>query len=220
MRQPVLFALALIVAAAMPVSAQDGATTTLVMDVQRIIDDSAEGREFVIKLRQQIAEKKKDVTQRAQKLHEEVKGLMEAKLHDRDEEWYANFRAAAAKEVALKAEQVTFERELGDRLGRRITQIVRGAQQEARAIMKERGAEIVIASKMGPISVESDQELQREIISRRVVCARKDVDITDEVIKRMNKWWQDNKSKKGAPPKRKVTPAKKNAKPAGTNGKK
>ena len=220
MRKPVLFALALIVAAAMPVSAQDRATTVLVMDVRRIIDESAEGRQFVIKLRQQIAEKKKDVTQRAQKLQEEVKGLMEAKLHDRNEEWYKDFRAAAAREVALKAEQVTFERELGDELGRAITQIVRGSQQEARLIMKERGADVVIASKMGPISVESDQELQREIISRRVVCSRKDVDITDEVIKRMNKWWQANKSKKGAPPKRgKIAPAKKNGKPAGPNGK-
>jgi hypothetical protein len=62
---------------------------------------------------------------------------------------------------------------------------------------------------MGPITIESDQEFQQEIISRRIVCARPDIDITDEVIKRMNTWYQNNKSKvnKGKPPERKIQQA-------------
>jgi Skp family chaperone for outer membrane proteins len=175
------------------------------MDARRIIDESDEGKDFVQKLRQKMAEKEKEILEQRQKLQEELKGILEAKLSDRNQAWYEKFREAARKEVGLKAEQMLFKQEVGDKLGRAITQIVRGAQQEARAIMKERGADVVIASKMGPITIESDQEFQQEILSRRIVCARSDLDITDEVIKRMNTWYKNNKAKvnKGKQPERK-----------------
>jgi Skp family chaperone for outer membrane proteins len=185
--------------------AQEATTSkVLIMDARRIIDESDEGKDFVQKLRQKMAEKEKEIIQQRQKLQEELKGILEAKLSDRNEAWYEKFREAARKEVNLKAEEMLFKQEIGDKLGRAITQIIRGAQQEARAIMKERGADVVIASKMGPITIESDQEFQQEIISRRIVCARPDIDITDEVIKRMNTWYKNNKSKvnKGKPPER------------------
>jgi Skp family chaperone for outer membrane proteins len=185
--------------------AQDATSKVLIMDARRIIDESDEGKDFVQKLRQKMAEKEKEIIQQRQTLQEELKGILEAKLSDRNQAWYEKFREAARKEVNLKAEQMLFKQEVGDKLGRAITQIIRGAQQEARTIMKERGADVVIASKMGAITIESDQEFQQEIISRRVVCARPDIDITDEVIKRMNAWYADNKAKtnKGQPPERK-----------------
>jgi len=185
--------------------AQDVTSKVLIMDARRIIDESDEGKEFVQKLRQQMAEKEKEIIEQRQKLQEELKGVLEAKLGDRNKAWYEKFREAARKEVSLKAEQMLFKQEIGDKLGRAITQIIRGAQQEAREIMKERGADVVIASKMGAITIESDQEFQQEIISRRVVCARPDIDITDDVIKRMNAWYADQKAKvnKGQQPERK-----------------
>jgi len=182
--------------------AQDVKSKVLIMDARRIIDESDEGKDFVQKLRQQMAEKEKEILEQRQKLQEELKGILEAKLSDRNKAWYEKFREAARQEVSLKAEQMLFKQEVGDKLGRAITQIIRGAQQEARTIMKERGADVVIASKMGAITIESDQEFQQEIISRRVVCARPDIDITDEVIKRMNAWYAANKAKsnEGKPP--------------------
>lgn len=184
--------------------AEETGSKVLIMDARRIIDESDEGKDFVQKLRQQMAEKEKEINELRQKLQEELKGILEAKLNDRNEAWYEKFREAAQKEVQLKAEQMLFKQEVGDKLGRAITQIIRGAQQEARAIMKERGADVVIASKMGPITIESDQEFQQEIVSRRIVCARSDIDITDEVIQRMNAWYADQKSKanKGKQPER------------------
>ena len=202
-----LSTLAVVLSALVPsaAQAQDATSKVLIMDARRIIDESDEGKDFVQKLRQQMAEKEKEILGQRQKLQEELKGILEAKLTDRNKAWYAKFREAARKEVNLKAEQMLFKQEIGDRLGRAITQIIRGAQQEARAIMKERGADVVIASKMGAITIESDQEFQQEIISRRIVCARPDIDITDEVIKRMNAWYKNQKSKanKGKPPERK-----------------
>ncbi|MHC4547651.1 MAG: OmpH/Skp family outer membrane protein [Planctomycetota bacterium] len=186
------------------------ATRILVMDVQRIIDESDEGKQFVVRVRQQIAEKKREILAERQKLQQELKSILEAKLSDRNEAWYERFREAARQEVNLKAEEMLFERKVGDQLGRAITQIVRGAQQEARAIMKQRGADVVIASKMGPVTIESDQEFQQEIVSRRVVCAKKDIDITDEVIQRMNAWYREHKPKKSPPPAREdIQPARK-----------
>jgi len=195
---------------ASPAEAQDATSKVLIMDARRIIDESDEGKDFVQKLRQQMAEKEKEILEQRQKLQEDMKGILEAKLSDRNQGWYAKFREAARQEVNLKAEQMLFKQEVGDKLGRAITQIIRGAQQEARVIMKERGADVVIASKMGAITIESDQEFQQEIISRRIVCARQDIDITNEVIKRMNAWYKDQKSKtkKGKPPERKATESK------------
>lgn len=184
---------------------ETGTSKVLIMDARRIIDESDEGKDFVQKLRLKMAEKEKEIVEKRQKLQEELKGILEAKLSDRNEAWYEKFREAARKEVNLKAEEMLFKQEVGDKLGRAITQIIRGAQQEARAIMKERGADVVIASKMGPITIESDQEFQQEIVSRRIVCARADIDITDEVIKRMNAWYKNQKSKvnQGKQPERK-----------------
>ena len=195
---------------ASPAEAQDATSKVLIMDARRIIDESDEGKDFVQKLRQQMAEKEKEILEQRQKLQEELKGILEAKLSDRNKAWYEKFREAARQEVALKAEQMLFKQEVGDKLGRAITQIIRGAQQEARTIMKERGADVVIASKMGAITIESDQEFQQEIISRRIVCARQDIDITDAVIKRMNTWYKDQKAKttKGKQPERKATETK------------
>lgn len=186
--------------------AQEAASKVLIMDARRIIEESDEGKDFVQKLRQQMAEKEKEINEQRQKLQEKLKVILQAKLSDRNQVWYEKFREAARQEVNLKAEQMLFKQEVGDKLGRYITQIIRGAQQEARAIMRERGADIVIASKMGAITIESDQEFQQEIISRRVICARPDIDITDEVIKRMNTWYQNQKSKtkKDQPPERKA----------------
>ena len=187
--------------------AQEVTSKVLIMDARRIIDESDEGKDFVQKLRQQMAEKEKEILAQRQKLQEELKDILEAKLTDRNKAWYEKFREAARQEVGLKAEQMLFKQEIGDRLGRAITQIIRGAQQEARVIMKERGADVVIASKMGAITIESDQEFQQEIISRRIVCARPDIEITEEVIKRMNAWYEGQKAKvnKGKPPERKPT---------------
>lgn len=207
MRNITLLSLAVFLSAfvATAAQAQEATSKVLIMDARRIIDESDEGKDFVQKLRQQMAEKEKEIVEQRQKLQEELKGILEAKLSDRNQAWYEKFREAARKEVQLKAEQMLFKQEVGDKLGRAITQIIRGAQQEARAVMKERGADIVIASKMGAITIESDQEFQQEIISRRVICARLDIDITDEVIKRMNTWYKNQKSKttKGKQPERK-----------------
>jgi Skp family chaperone for outer membrane proteins len=207
MRNIILLTLAVFLSAFVATAAQAQETTpkVLIVDARRIIDESDEGKEFVQTLRQQMAEKEKQILEERNKLQEELKGILEAKLSDRNQAWYEKFREAARKEVHLKAEQMLFKQEIGDKLGRAITQIIRGAQEEARAIMKERGADVVITSKMGPISIESDQEFQQEVLSRTVICSRPDIDITDEVIKRMNVWYKNQKRKvnKAKPPERK-----------------
>ena len=85
---------------------------------------------------------------------------------------------------------------------RRINDLIIGAQQTARAIMKKRGAEIVLISRTGPIQIKDEKALQDEIIFRRVLCTQATVDITEDVLAAMDKWYEENKNAKGEIPER------------------
>jgi hypothetical protein len=65
--------------------------------------------------------------------------------------------------------------------------------------MKERGAEIVLLTKTGPFEVGSDRDFEQELVMRRVLCCDDALDITDEVIKRMNAWYKEHRNGQGTP---------------------
>jgi len=57
----------------------------------------------------------------------------------------------------------------------------------------------VLLTKTGPFEVASDQDFQQELVMRRVLCCSDEVDVTDEVIKRMNQWYREHRRSEGAP---------------------
>ncbi len=171
----------------------------LILSMLRAIDDSDEGRSVVTKLREEMAAQKERYTVEKTKLQEKVKQLLQLKPGDRTAEFWKQMEEAMETDARLEREKNIVLAKKGEELSRAIQQLVQGAQQEARAIMKERGAEIILLSKTGPIELMSDQDFQQEMLMRRVLCHDDSIDITDEVIRRMNKWYKENKSAQGAP---------------------
>jgi Skp family chaperone for outer membrane proteins len=171
----------------------------LILNMLRAIDDSDEGRSVVTKLREEMATQKQRYTDEKTKLQETVKQLLQLKPSERTPEFWKQMEEAMETDARLEREKNIVLAKKGEELSRALQQIVQGAQQEARAIMKERGAEIVLLSKTGPIELMSDQDFQQEMLMRRVLCHDDAVDITGEVIERMNKWYKENKSAQGAP---------------------
>lgn len=194
-----LLALPLLAAAA---SGQEGKSKPksgiLILSMLRAIDDSDEGRSVVQKLREEMAAQKQRYTDEKAALQETVKQLLQLKPGDRTDEFWKQMEDAMEKDARLEREKNIVLAKKGEELSRALQQIVQGAQQEARAIMKERGAEMVLLSKTGPIELMSDQDFQREMLMRRVLCHDDAIDITDEVIARMNKWYKENKNAQGA----------------------
>jgi Skp family chaperone for outer membrane proteins len=173
----------------------------LVIDMLRAIDESDEGRAVIATLKQEMAAQKQRYTEEKAKLQEKVKVLLAAKAADRTPEYYKDLEQAMRKNADIEMENNLFMAKRGDELNRATQQLLQGVQQEARAVMKKRGAEMVLMTRTGPIELATDQDQQQELLMRRVLCYEDSVDITAEVIQRMNEWYQKNKSAQG-PPKR------------------
>jgi len=173
-------------------------TDVLVVDVQRAIEDCNEHKDLVEKLRKQIANKKQDVGEEVQRLKLKQEDLLKTELTKRNDDWYVEVEKALQDQARLKAEETYFISRLNDQLARKLNALIRGVQQHAKKIMNERGAKIVLTSKMDPIRLETQEDMKDELIRRRVMASVKDVNITEEVIKRMDafyaKW-----GKKGKP---------------------
>ncbi len=170
-----------------PALAQGNSGPILIVHLRKIIDDSKEGREIVGKVRAEMAAKKEEIARDVKSLQENVNNLMKRKLYDRDEGWYKNVKAALDRQGQLKAAEQFFIAKLNDQIARGLNELIRGVQQESREVMKQRGGAMVIVSRMGVIEINSDKDLQDEVVFRRVLCADEKLNITDAVLKRMDK---------------------------------
>lgn len=171
----------------------------LVLSMMRAIDETDEGKDIINKLKEEQASKKQEITEQVAKLQEKVKVLREAKAADRTPEYYAELEKAMETSARLEMEKNIFMAKKQDELTRAMQQLILSAQEKAREVMKERGAEMVLLTKVGPIEFASDQDVQQELLTRRILCYDESLDITDEVIKRMNKWYAENRSARGLP---------------------
>jgi Skp family chaperone for outer membrane proteins len=204
MRTYLSLSLALLGLAALAAFAQDGPqpkskSGLLVLSMMRTIDESDEGKDIIKKLQEEQASKKQELTDKLAKLQNEVKVLREAKPADRTPKYYTELEKAMETSARLEMEKNIFLAKKQDELNRAMQQLMLLAQEKARDIMRERGAEVVLLTKMGPIELATEQDVQQELLMRRVLCHDESIDITDEVIKRMNKWYGENKSARGVP---------------------
>ncbi|HEX5136096.1 MAG TPA: OmpH family outer membrane protein [Planctomycetota bacterium] len=220
---PITLALAAIVLGAVSF-AQDNKPKTpksgiLIVSLGRTIDECDEGKDIIAKLKEEMATKKQALTDEAAKLNEKVKVLREAKPADRTPQYYEELEKAMKESARLEMEKNIFGAKKQDEMNRRMQQLLQGAQDAARAVMKECGAEVVLVTRTGPIEFVTDQDLQQELVMRRVLCCDDSIDITDEVIKRMNQWYKENKNTAGLPERgEKKEPAKEDPKGAEMKG--
>ena len=186
-------------ATAAPAVAQD---KVLVIDVERVIDTTEEGRELVGKLKERVAEEEKRLQSAAKALQERKKALMTSKLDDKTPEYYELLKKALADHAQLEVDRQFFIMKLKDQIARRTNDIMRGAIQEARRIMRERGADVVISSRMTRFQVDSDKQFVDDLVVRRVICAKKGTEITKEVIKALDDSYRERKRAREEPIKR------------------
>lgn len=201
MRIPLQLGLAVSLLAAVAVAQEKtkpaSKSGVLVVNILRLIDESDEGRDLVAKLREEMTTKKQQLTEEGAKLQERVKVLLDAKPADRGNDYYIELQQAMETKARLDMEQNLFMAKKGDELNRALQQLLIGAQDEAKKEMKERGGEIVLLTKTGPIEVVADKDFQQELFMRRVLCFDESLDITGDVIQRMNAWYKEHKTAQG-----------------------
>jgi len=183
----------------------------LVVDLQRVVETCDEATDLIAALNKEKTEKQRQLEDEIDKLKQREKELLDIHMSDRDPGWYDKIRQVQKEANEIKADQAYFLALANDRIARKLNALMRGAQMEARKIMRDRGASIVLISKTGEIRLETDQQLKDELINRRVLCLADEADITDEVLKRMNEWYANNKTSTGDVPDREE-PAKKDDK--------
>lgn len=191
----------LCLAAIAPVVRAEG-LSILVCDLQRIAEGCDEALELVASLKKRSDEKRGEFQNEVLTLQAKQKDLLGKKLSERDLKWYEEYRVAVQTEAELKSKAAIFNAQMNDDIARKIDQLMKGARQEAQKVMKEKGASMVLISKMGPMVFENDQELKDEYVFRRVLCSDPAADITEEVMKRMNDWWKAHKKPDGSSSKR------------------
>lgn len=217
MRTPVL-ALVLALAAvvlAQPAKDKKEGPRILVVQIERLIDDTEEGQALVKKLINEKAEAEKRLAAEQAALAQKRTELGKVKMANRDEAFYAELEKAMEEHARIEKEKQLFVIKKSDEISRATKQLMLLAMETADQIRRERGAEIVLASRMGPLDITGDQGFQQELLMRRVLCAGKDADITDEVIVRMNKWYRENKRGDGSVDRAGKAPGKDGAKASG-----
>lgn len=193
MRKPVLpLVLVLAGLAAAAPDKKEGPKILVVM-IERLIDDTEEGQALVKKLINEKAEAEKRLAAEQAALTQKRQELAKAKMADRDAAFYAELEKAMEEHARIEKEKQLFVIRKSDEISRATKQLMLLAVEKADDVRRERGAEIVLASRMGPLDISGDQGFQQEMLMRRVLCASKDADITEEVIKRMNEWYRENK---------------------------
>ncbi|MGH7163456.1 MAG: hypothetical protein ACREID_08220 [Planctomycetota bacterium] len=170
----------------------------LVVDLEQVVDKCEEAEALINVRRKEATEKTREFQERLKKLQTELEALQKKTLNERDEKFYEELQRTARAEIDLKAELAYFKLKNGDDSARLITGLMREARSAAEAILKQRGADVVLVSKMREIQFENDEELKQEYIFRRVLAATKGVDISGEVLAEMNRRYKERVAAGGA----------------------
>ena len=171
-----------------------GSHPILICDFGSIIEKCQEAIDIEEAFNRERKKKEDDLRKRAEKLKAEIQEIQKNKnLSERDDKTYDELKDAIEEKGRIEAE-MAYENIRGqDYLQRRMQELLRGAKQFAKEVMTERKAELVIATKIGPIQLENQQDFQDELLRRRVVAHIPEVDITAAVMKRMNDDYEKRK---------------------------
>lgn len=163
------------------------ASKILICDFAYIVENCDEARDIQEKFQKARSDAETKLKTEQQKLQLRIKEIQEkTKLSDRDDKVYEALKKAIEDEGALKAAVAYRNVTDQDFIQRQMQELLRGAKQFANDTMVARGADMVLATKVGKIQLENQSDWQDEMLRRRVVCYKEGVNITDIVMKMMN----------------------------------
>ena len=166
---------------------EPGAFPILICDFAKVIESCEEAKDIEEAFKKERQKKELMLKAEAEKLQATIQEIQEKKkLSERDEKTYAALKKAIEDKGKLDAEMAFLNIRGQDYLQRRMQELLRGAKGFAQEIMLVRKAHMVIATKIGPVQLENQQDMQDELLRRRVVAHVDGVNITDEVMKMMN----------------------------------
>lgn len=177
--------------------AQEAKSPVLFVDLQKVITECQEYQDLVEAAKKSQAAKQQEFEGEVKKLQDREKQLLETTLNDRNQAWFDELRKVQREAGELQAE-INYQNALqADTIARKINSLMVGAQSESRKVMKERGAFIVFISKTGKIKLDTEAQFKDEIVRRRILVSDRGADITDAVLQRMNRWYENNKTAAG-----------------------
>jgi len=132
----------------------------LVVDLQRVVETCDEATDLIAALNKEKTEKQRQLEDEIDKLKQREKELLDIHMSDRDPGWYDKIRQVQKEANEIKADQAYFLALANDRIARKLNALMRGAQMEARKIMRDRGASIVLISKTVEIDAETEAQLR------------------------------------------------------------
>jgi Skp family chaperone for outer membrane proteins len=173
----------------------------LVCHVQKVVDGCDEAREVVAELQKEKVETQKKFDERIRKIKQQADELKKKRLNERDKKFLGELYEMEFQLGTLKAEAARKVVELSDRELRLLKAILQDVQSAAEKIMTQRGADVVIASRLEVIDITREQDVAQEYVSRRVLAYRDPkADITKDVLKLVNEWYAKRKKPAGRPP--------------------
>ena len=112
----------------------------------------------------------------------------QTQLSDHDEAYYKAIEDLVQKMGRLKSKEQAFIARQQDKIVRKMAALWMEAREISHAMMKERGAQMVMVSRTGRISFENQKQSNDELVFRRVLAiGNAEQDITGAVRDEMNK---------------------------------
>ena len=182
--------------AAKPAAAK-GAFPILICDFAHVIENCEEAKDIEEAFRKERKTTEDRLKAEAQKLQVKIQEIQKkTKLSERDQNTYDALKKAIEDKGKLDAEMAYRNVTDQDFLQRRMQELLRGARTHAENLMIARGAHLVIATKVGAVKLENQQDMQDELLRRRVICHVKEVNLTLDVMKLMNDDYAKRKKRK------------------------
>jgi len=182
----VLIVLAGLVFAQGEPNAQPGAV--LVVDLGKIVDKCDEAIDKLNALEAEAVEASKKYAAKVNEVRLKQESLAkQTQLADHDEAYYKAIEELVQEMGFLKSKEQAFIARQQDKIVRRTAALWMEAREISHAIMKKRGAQMVMVSRTGRISFENQKQSNDELVFRRVLAiASADQDITGDVMAEMN----------------------------------
>ena len=167
------------------------APSILIVHMQHVVENCEEAKDAVAELRTEKNARQKEFDARIQGLRKQAEGLKKKKLSERDPDFLKQVYEVEFQLAKLQAEASQESIRLSDQMVRKLAGILKDAKAAAEQVMTQKGADYVLVSRVGPITLESEKDLTAEYVGRRVL-AWKDpaANVTKDVVALMNEWYK------------------------------
>ncbi len=163
----------------------------LIVHMQHVVENCDEAKDAVAEIRTEKNARQKEFDGRIQVLRRSMEGLKKKKLSESDSDFLKQVYEVEFQLAKLQAEASQESIRLSDQMVRKLAGILKDAKAAAEQVMAQKGADYVLVSRVGPITLENEKDLTAEYVGRRVL-AWKDpaANVTKDVVDLMNEWYK------------------------------